>query len=251
MQFHPKNATGKAGERFVETFIEETLHLVYRQVKDPDIGIDGEIELVDCKGVGTGGFLKVQVKTTSATPTGKKLRIPLDEDHLDYFASLTVPIILAVVSLAAGKIWWKPILHKENYAGPKGGYVVTLDLKTDEMTRYSATILRMIGNRSNAIIAKYLLEEVEEHLADMDEVEAGGAWDYITVDNWAGSIRALDRTMKDARCLLRYERRYSDEITAIEGRFDKVCDRLAARKSWFAENEVGELLTEPRWGDED
>ena len=251
MQFHQKNATGKAGERFVETFVEETLGLVYRQVKDPDIGIDGEIELVDSKGVGTGGFLKVQVKTTGASPTGKRLRIPLDEDHLDYFASLTVPLILAVVSLPEGKIWWKPILQKENYAGPKGGYGVTLDLQADEMTRYSASILRMIGNRSNAIIAKYLLEEVEERLADMDEGEAGGAWDYVTADSWAGSIRTLDRTMKDARCLLRYERRYSDEITAIERRFDKVRERLAARKSWFTENEVGELLTESRWGDED
>lgn len=251
MQFDSRNKTGKAGERFVETFVEETLGFAYRKTSAPDIGIDGEIELLDKTGMGTGGFLKVQVKTTAASPPGSRLRVPLDEDHLDYFAALTVPPILAVVSLPDGKIWWKPIVNKENYRGSKGGFGVTLDLRTDEMTRSSASILRMIGNRSNAIIAKYLLEEVEDRLSDMSEAEAAGNFDYVTADSWAGSIRVLDRTLRDADCLLRYERRYSDEITAIEEKYGRLREALAARKWWFTENEIGELLTEHRWGDDD
>lgn len=251
MQFHSTNKIGKSGERAVETFVEDTLNFAYRRTDKPDIGIDGEIEILDANGVGTGGLLKVQVKTMAAAPTRKRIRVPLDEDHLDYFAALTVPPVLMVVSLAAQKIWWKPILHKDNYLGAKQGYGVTLDLHADKLTRHSGPILQMIGNRSNAMIAKYLLEEMEAHLADMDEVEAGGEYDYITADNWAATLRNVDRTMRDASCLLRYERRYSAEITAIEDRFDTLRAVIAVRKDWFNAHSVRELLTEPRWGDED
>lgn len=251
MQFHSTNKTGKSGERAVETFVEDTLNFAYRRTDKPDIGIDGEIEVLDANGVGTGGLLKVQVKTMAAAPTGKRIRVPLDEGHLDYFAALTVPPVLMVVSLAAQQIWWKPILHKDNYLGAKLGYGVTLDLHADKLTRHSGALLQMIGNRSNAMIAKYLLEEMEAHLAEMDEVEAGGEYDYITADNWAATLRNVDRTMRDASCLLRYERRYSAEITAIEDRFDALRDVIAVRKDWFKAHDVGELLTEPRWGDED
>ena len=88
MQFHSKNATGKAGERFVETFVEETLNWVYRKVGEPDIGIDGEIEILGKDRVSSGGLIKVQVKTTKTSLKGQRIRVPFDEAHLDYFASL-------------------------------------------------------------------------------------------------------------------------------------------------------------------
>ena len=105
----------------------------------------------------------------------------------------------------------------------------------------------MIGQRSNAMIARYLIEEVEEHLDDMDETEAGGEFDVVTVEAWAQTIHSIDRTMRDAKCLLRYERRYSNEITAIETRFSKTIEQIEARKSWFEEYKVGDLLMERYW----
>lgn len=249
MQFHARNATGKSGERLVERFVEDILNFAYRKVGEPDIGVDGEIEILDGSRSSTGGFVKVQVKTVTESLSDRRIRIPFHEDHLDYFASLTVPPILTVVSLADQKIWWKPILHKDNYRGPRGGFGISLHPKTDELTRFSGIVLRMIGQRSNAMIARYLIEEVEEHLDDMDETEASGNYDLVTAESWAQTVHLIERTMRDAKCLLRYERRYSNEITAIETRFSKAIERIDARKSWFGEYECSDLLKERYWGD--
>ncbi len=248
MQFHSKNATGKAGERFVETFVEETLNWVYRKVGEPDIGIDGEIEILGKDRVSSGGLIKVQVKTTKTSLKGQRIRVPFDEAHLDYFASLNVPPILAVVSLADRRLWWKPIMHKSHHKGPRGGFRLILDPKTDRMTSFSGAILRLIGQRSNAIIAKYLIKEVVEQLGDMDDLRQTGSFDIWTAEGWAQTIRDLEPTMRDAECLLRYERRYSAEITAIEELFADVAERIREWNDWFEEGGMKDLLTQNCWG---
>lgn len=250
MQFHSKNATGKAGERFVETFVEEELKWAYRKAGEPDIGIDGEIEILGRNRASSGGLIKVQVKTTEKSLKGQRIRVPFDEAHLDYFASLNVPPILAVVSLADRQLWWKPILHKSHHKGPRGGFRVILDPKSDRMTAFSGAVLRMIGQRSNAIIAKYLIKEVAEELEDMDELRRSGNYDIVSAESWAQTIRDFDPTMRDAECLLRYERRYSAEITAIEALFADVAERIRDWKGWFEEGGMKDLLTPGYWGEE-
>lgn len=231
--------------------MEEQLKFVYRKIDQPDIGIDGEIETLARDSSVTGGFVKVQVKTTTESLEGTRFKVPFDEAHLDYFDALTVPPILTVVSLADGAIWWKPILHKENYRGPRGGFGVPVDTTSDRLTTWSGRVLRMIAERSNAMIARYLIEEVEQKLTDIDDLEATGNYDFFTVDGWAETLKSVEKTMREASCLLKYERRYSDEITKIEERRDEASDRIAARKQWFKDVECEDLLTERRWGDED
>lgn len=139
MQFDWRQAIGKSGERKAEAFVEDGLKFAYRKVSPPDIGVDGEIEIADTSRKSTGGLLMVQVKATQESLGGRNsIRIPCDEDHLDYFASLMVQPILAVVSLADNAIWWKPILQNSHYKGPKGGFGVTLHSKTDRLTKASA-----------------------------------------------------------------------------------------------------------------
>jgi hypothetical protein len=249
LTFHSRNKTGKAGERLVETFVEEKLNFVYRRIDTPDIGIDGEIETLAPDRTVTGGFLKVQVKTTEQTLRGKRFKVPFDEEHLDYFDALTVPPILAVVSLADQAIWWKPILHKETYRGPRDGFGIPINTTIDELTASSTRWLRMIAERSNAIIARYLLEEVEQKLTDMDDLEEGGDWDYVTADIWAQTVQEVDQMMHDAACLLKYERRYSAEITEIENRHKDAGHRITQWRRWFKENGCSDLLTIPYWGD--
>jgi hypothetical protein len=241
--FHHKNAVGKAGERLVETFVEEELQFIYRRQDSPDIGIDGEIEIQDENRVPTGGFVKVQVKTASESLQRARFRVSLDEEHLDYFALLTVPPILAVVSLADKEIWWKPILHKDNYKGPRGGHSVSFNSRIDQMTRSSAELLRMIGERSNAMIAKYLIEEIDEQLTEIDEEEEQGNYDIVAVEGWAETIKRIERAMKDAECLLRYERRHSSGIAAIAESFDDAERRIKKRKDYFDTWGVADLLT--------
>jgi hypothetical protein len=109
----------------------------------------------------------------------------------------------------------------------------------------------MIGERSNAMIAKYLIEEVEADLDDMEEREASGEFDVVTAELWAQTIHSIERTMKDAKCVLKYERRFSQQITGIEANFIATNVRIDARKSWFKENNAIDLLEQRYWGDED
>lgn len=243
MQFDWRQAIGKSGERRVEAFVEDMLQFTYRKVGPPDIGIDGEIEIADNHRKSTGGLLMVQVKATEDSLQGRSsFRIAFDESHLNYFASLMVQPILAVVSLADDAIWWKPIFHKSHYQGPKGGYGITLHAQMDRLTKGSAPFLKMLGERSNAMIARYILEEVEDHLTDMDDRLSTGDYDYITAGIWSQTLSSAQKTLRDAECLLRYERRYSDEITQVEERYREIVDRVVIWRSWFKEYELDELL---------
>ena len=242
VQFHSRNRTGKAGERLVETLVEEDLGFIYRRLDPPDIGVDGEIETVDKNGSGRGGFLKVQVKTTAQSLRGKRVRVPFDEAHMNYFDALTVPPILAVVSLSDKEIWWKPILHKETYRGPRGGFGIPVDTRVSKLSKASSVALAMIAERSNAMLARYLIEEVEEALDDIDAQEAALNWDFVTVQFWVQTLEFLSSTMRDASVLLKWERRYTDEITDTERRHRGLGDRISERRAWFVETECGDLV---------
>lgn len=242
VEFHSRNRTGKAGERFVETFVEEELRFIYRRLDPPDIGVDGEIETVDSNGSGRGGFLKVQVKTTEESLCGKRVRVPFDEAHMNYYDALTVPPILAVVSLADKEIWWKPILHKENYRGPKRGLGIPIDTRLNRLTKASGLALAMIAERSNAMLARYLIEEVEEGLDQIDAEEEAANWDFVTVQSWVETLQFLENSMREASVLLKWERRYTDEITAIEQRHRTASERISERREWLIESGCGDLL---------
>lgn len=251
MVFHSSNRIGKAGERFVETFVEEQLKLAYRRIDAPDIGVDGEIETLGEGGVARGGFLKVQVKTIEASPRAKRFKVPFDEAHMNYYDSLIVPPILAVVSLADQAIWWKPILHKENYRTRRGGFAIPIDTALNRMTVASATLLGMIAERSNAMIARYLVEDIEEELDEIDAEEAGANYDLVTVQGWVQTLQSIEARMREVRVLLKWERRYTDDITRTEQRQRLINDRIAARKEWLAEQNCEDLLEQRYWGGED
>lgn len=239
--FDWRQRIGKAGERRVGQFVEETLKLAYRKVGDPDIGVDGMIEFADHDEVSSGGLLAVQVKATEESLIGKtSFRHALDEAHLDYFAKLVVQPILAVVSLADDAIWWKPILHKSNYLGPRAGYGITFHTGIDRLSELSKPLLKMLGERSNAMIAGFILEEVEGRLTEMDHAHDAGDFDVVTTESWGQSLSLMRNSLRDCECLLRYERRYSDEITAIEIRYHAAVERRELWRSFFKDWEIEE-----------
>jgi hypothetical protein len=250
MRFHPTSRTGKAGERRFESFVEEQLGFIYRGTKAPDIGIDGEIETCRRNGSSTGGLIKVQIKTIGRSPAHTGFRVAMDEAHLDYFASLTVPPVLALVCLEEDAIWWQPLLDKDEYVGPRGGYGIPFNLHRDRLTKRSGPALRLVAERSNGLIARSLIEAVSQSLSEMDEAVDAGNFDLFDVEHWASLIRAHDRTMRDVTCLLKYERRQSNEITAVKEAQSQTEDRLQERKQWFTDYECDDLLQAEHWGDE-
>ncbi len=84
----------------------------------------------------------------------------------------------------------------------------------------------------------------------MDEAVDAGNFDLFDVEHWASLIRAHDRTMRDVTCLLKYERRQSNEIAAVKEAQSQIEDRLQERKQWFTDYECDDLLRAEHWGDE-
>lgn len=251
MRYYPTERTGKSGERLFETFIENELKFIYRKATAPDIGIDGEIETLDVVGSTTGGLIKVQIKTMKAKPERTRIRVAIDEPHLDYFSSLNSPPILALVSLDDNAIWWQPILPKEHYAGPRGGFGVSFDLNRDRLAKSSGPALRLVAEQSNAMIARTLLEAVAGSLDEMTDTVEGSNFDLLDADHWAYLIKDHERTMMDVTCLLKYERRQTKEIDSIVDLQDEVRMQILERKQWFNDFDADDLLREARWGDDD
>lgn len=243
MKFDWRQSIGKSGERKLEALIEDELKFTYRKVGPPDIGVDGEIEIADANRRSTGGLLAVQVKATeSSLKERQAFRIVFDEAHLDYFSSLVLTPILAVVSLPDDMIWWKPILHKSNYKGPKGGYGVKFHATYNRLTKKSAPLLSMLGGRSNAILAKYIIEEAEDHLNEMDEQHDASNWDLVDAGVWGQTLASMIMKLRDANCLLTYERRHSEEIHGVERQYLAIVDRVSEWKNFFKTHDEEELF---------
>ena len=53
---------GDKGVRLVDRIVSDDLRWIFRDLRKADIGIDGQIEIVDKKQRGTGRLLAVQIK---------------------------------------------------------------------------------------------------------------------------------------------------------------------------------------------
>ena len=101
------NLTGEAGEFFVGFTVLHELKWIYRR-KPFDIGIDGEIEIVNDDGISSGKIIMVQVKSTDNS-TLPNISISLEKRHVHYWKELSLPVIICVVVLSQKKVYWIPI----------------------------------------------------------------------------------------------------------------------------------------------
>lgn len=233
MHFHRGDAIGKAGERFVESFVEERLSFIYRKVGPPDLGIDGDIEILDVNRNTTGELVRVQVKATECTFFGTTMRVPLDERHLDYYSSMMLPVILAAVSLTDRKILWTFLSHKASYVGPRGGFGVPLDVVHDEMTLESKFAIQSRAARSNGLLSRRILDEIDSMLSTIDHDEQAGNWDIVTTSYWAVSVRECGRMWRKSDALLANEFRSTPDILAARLFSKNTLIKIQAREEWF------------------
>lgn len=84
------------------------LGLIWREQPSVDVGIDGQIELVDERGQATGRIVAVQVKSGESYLKGTKEHWVFHPEakHRFYWETFPVPVLLMLHSPAAGKTYW-------------------------------------------------------------------------------------------------------------------------------------------------
>lgn len=103
---------GALGVRIVDGIVHDELHYIFRARERRDLGIDGEIELVDEqdeKRRGTGRLVAVQIKC------GESFFREVDDDsfiyrgelkHLEYWSDFSLPVLVVICHPVTREAYW-------------------------------------------------------------------------------------------------------------------------------------------------
>lgn len=100
---------GEKGVRMVADAVEDDLHWIFRPTTKTDIGIDGEIEYVTEKRKCNGKLIAVQIKCGLSffrEESKKGYIFRCCEETVNYWLSLSLPVILCLCNNITKKIYW-------------------------------------------------------------------------------------------------------------------------------------------------
>ncbi|MCX8793822.1 DUF4365 domain-containing protein [Vibrio parahaemolyticus] len=119
MKWKKSNQTANEGVLYVEDIVNQHGSIFRPVHEEVDVGIDGYIELVENENA-TGKIIAVQIKSGESylTENGKHFRIPTDKEHLEYWASYLVPVIVIGYSPKLKRAAWEVVseyIQREEY----------------------------------------------------------------------------------------------------------------------------------------
>lgn len=119
MKWDKKKKTANKGVLKLEEVVNDHGSIFRPVHEEDDVGIDGFIELVESEEA-TGKLIAVQVKSGESyvASNGKHFRVPVDDDHLAYWASYLVPVILVCYSPERDVLCWEVVneyIRREKY----------------------------------------------------------------------------------------------------------------------------------------
>ena len=114
---------GDKGVRLVERIVSDEIHWIFRDLRKNDLGVDGQIELVDEKLRGTGRLLSVQIKCgkslfNETTEQGFVFRG--DRKHLNYWLQHSLPIIVIICDPETNLCYWQEVSSANTVPLEKG-----------------------------------------------------------------------------------------------------------------------------------
>jgi hypothetical protein len=128
MQYTLNAASGNAGEYFFAYQIAHVLKWPCRLL-DIDIGIDGQVEVINDDRTSTGRFIAIQVK---AKVDDKPKTRYVTENQLAYWLELNYPVFVVKVNLKNSKMYLHLVSKNVQYRRtPKGAVCIDFDLKQD------------------------------------------------------------------------------------------------------------------------
>jgi hypothetical protein len=183
-----KNATGDAGEYLTGYAFAGKLGWAYR-ILDSDTGIDGEVEIYDGEEP-TGRLIKVQVKSTAKPRQAGGATEGDDEDHAEaepggfkisvkkvdvtYWRLLSLPVVLCVADIAAGKVYFRIIDDTAKIPDTKSAtFSVFIPIESEVAEAARAGLSGAAPRTFDPL--NELLDQVQ---AKLDEVRAAGGGAY-------------------------------------------------------------------------
>lgn len=112
-KYTSKNISGDAGEYLVAYVVTHKLGWPFRLL-GVDLGVDGELEVLNDDGESDGDVIKVQVKALAALSDADNY-VYVDEEHIKYWKNFSAPIIVCCVDHAAATVYWQSIYQTETY----------------------------------------------------------------------------------------------------------------------------------------
>lgn len=108
---------GSMGVRIVDAIVHEQLRYLFRAREKRDLGIDGEIELVDEqdeKRRGTGRLIAVQIKcglSFFGEVDGDAFVYRGESKHLEYWSDFSLPVIIVICHPETREAYWTEFNH--------------------------------------------------------------------------------------------------------------------------------------------
>lgn len=214
MKYDENNVIGDLGESIVGQAFLRNFRWPFRH-QTVDLGVDGEVEVIDESGNATGRVIKVQVKAQAA-PFGNSHTIYVDRKHIEYWKNYALPVLVCAVSVATGEVLWRVIEADKSYDTPKGAKV-EFDRVANALTPQSKKIIERIAVEGSDVVQK-IIGMLEKSMREL--IGPRGAIN-ISIEN-AGHRESHDR----ARELMSAVRAISSHATPQSRRL--IEDRLQA-----------------------
>ncbi|HAT4111138.1 DUF4365 domain-containing protein [Clostridium perfringens] len=177
-KYFKNEALGSKGVRMVANAVEDELSWIFRVKETADIGIDGEIEVIE-DGYSTGKLLALQIKCGQSffketCEIGYVFRC--NEAKVNYWLSLSIPVILCLCNEKNNKIFWVNITVDTVYKLKKGyKVIVPFNNELNSKNKYALeNVIRsnpLIDEIVESAIFKYLYERYKHNIKICPDIE--------------------------------------------------------------------------------
>jgi len=130
MKFPKSKITENKGLQYLQEIVNEQGSILRPVHQETDIGIDAFIELVEDE-KSLGRIVAIQVKSGDSyyNAKNKEFQIRTDQDHLDYWKSFMVPVLLIAYSPTENIAGWvsvRDFIEYEKYHGREAGTTIKI-----------------------------------------------------------------------------------------------------------------------------
>lgn len=133
MQYPPRSAHGDAAQYFTAYKITQLFGWPCR-LTNADVGIDGEVEIVDDYVAATGDIIKLQIKAIAHPGAAPTVSVYVEDRHVFYWQRFCVPVVVCAVDLTRETIYWRQMTSTETFRSTGAAGKVEFSTTTDLLT---------------------------------------------------------------------------------------------------------------------